>query len=251
MANMVERRACRLLVMVALCVTLVPVRAAGADDDGPGAAKRPALVQPLPFKVGEKLLYQVSFTRLIFGGNIGEIKLSVGNDGRAAKNSRLALKAEASSKGFFPKFFGLKVRDTYSAVVNAQDFGLQESQKSIQEGKNRREQKAVIDRDAGRVTFTDRNLADRSGATRTKEGPSPSWIQDVLSTIYFLRTQPLEEGHTIAIPISDGGEVYQIEVVVEGREEVKVDAGRFSAIRLNAKVFDGHFLHRSGELLLW
>ena len=71
----------------------------------------------------------------------------------------------------------------------------------------------------------------------------------MLSATYFVRTQPLNPGDVIKIPISDIGEVYEIEVIVEGREEVKSSAGKFKAIRLNAKVFDGRFIRRSGEML--
>jgi len=55
----------------------------------------------------------------------------------------------------------------------------------------------------------------------------------------------------IEIPISDAGEVYHIEVVTEKREAVQVGAGKFQAVRLNAKIFDGRFIRRSGEMLLW
>src|SRR5262249_37611711 len=131
------------------------------------------------------------------------------------------------------------------------DFGLHESIKSIEEGSNRREQKSVIDRETGRVTFTERNLADKKAEPKVKETTAPTWVQDMLSATYFVRTQPLNEGDVIQIPISDLGEVYHIEVIVEKREEVKVDAGKFNAIRLNAKVFDGRYIRRSGEMLLW
>ena len=238
----------RFIALAALCLLMVNVR---AQPRQPAPVDSPKINQPLPFKAGEKLRYEVSFSKLIFGGSIGDVQLTVANAESTTKNAKLALKAELTSKGFFPKLFGIKVRDTYSAIVSAQDMGLHESRKSIEEGSNRREQRAVIDREAGRVTFTDRNLTDKKAELKTKEAASPAWIQDILSATYFVRTQPLNEGDVIKIPISDGGEVYQIEVIVEKREEVKADAGKFNAIRLNAKVFDGRFIRRSGEMLLW
>jgi hypothetical protein len=66
-----------------------------------------------------------------------------------------------------------------------------------------------------------------------------------------VRTQPLKEGDAIQIPISDGGAVYTIEVVVGKREEIKVRAGRFKAIQLDAKIFDGRYIRRSGEMKVW
>jgi Protein of unknown function (DUF3108) len=238
----------RPVALLGLCLLLA---SAQAQPGKPAIAERPKINQPLPFKAGEKLHYEVSFSKLIFGGAVGDVDLSVANAEPSAKSPRLALKAELKSKGFFPKLFGIKVRDIYSSIVNVEDFGLHESMKSIAEGSNRREAKSVIDRDGGRVTFTERNLADKKSEPKTKEAPSPAWIQDMLSATYFVRTQPLNEGDVIEIPISDAGEVYHIEVVSEKREPVQVDAGKFNAVRLNAKVFDGRFIRRSGEMLLW
>lgn len=243
-----KRTLWRFVAVVGLCAALAHAQ---AQPGTPAPAESPKINQPLPFKAGEKLGYEVSFSKLIFGGAVGDVKLSVANAEAAAKTPRLALKAELTSKGFFPKLFGIKVHDTYSSVVSAQDMGLHESLKSIAEGNNRREQKSVIDRNSGRVTFTERNLADKQAETKTKEAPSPAWIQDMLSATYFVRTQPLNEGDVIEIPISDGGEVYHIEVISEKHEEVQAGAGKFKAIRVNAKVFDGRFIHRSGEMLMW
>lgn len=236
-----------LLTLAALAVLLV---SAQAQPERPAALDVPKIAQPLPFKAGEKLRFEVSFSKLIFGGAVGDVQLTVAN-AEHARDARLALKAEVASKGFFPKLFGIKVRDTYSSIVSAQDLGLHESHKSIAEGSNRREQRSVIDREAGRVTFTERNLADKNAETKTKEAASPAWIQDMLSATYFVRTQPLNPGDVIKIPISDVGEVYEIEVIVEGREEIKASAGTFKAIRLNVKIFDGRFVRRSGEMLMW
>jgi hypothetical protein len=215
------------------------------------AFTRPKLAEPLPFDVGETLIYDVSFSKLIFSGTIGELKLSVGKPSDPTKSELIELRGEAVSKGFFPALFGVKVRDRYNSLVGQADFGLHTSTKLLEEGKVRREQSCVVDRAAGRVTFTDRDLANKKSEPKVKERPSPSWVQDLLSTIYYVRTQPLKEGEVVPVPISDGGEVYNIEVVAGKRVEVKTIAGRFKAIQLNAKVFDGRYIKRSGEMLVW
>ena len=214
----------------------------------------PSVSQPLPFKIGETLTYDVNFSRLIFSGTIGELKLSVSKPTDSSSSTgpeMLELKAEAVSKGFFPALFGVKVKDRYVSLVNQTDFGVYASTKFIDEGKVRREQKSVVKREAGRVTYTSRDLTKEKSEPKVKERPSPSWVQDLLSTIYFVRTQPLKEGDVIPVPVSDGGEVYNIEVVVGKREEIKTNAGKVKAIQLTAKVFDGRYIKRSGEMLLW
>ncbi len=215
------------------------------------ALASPKIVEPLPFKIGETLFYEVSFSRFIFSGTIGELKLSVSNPHDSSKPNTLELKAEAVSKGFFPALFGIRVRDSYDSLVSRADFGLQTSIKLLEEGKNRREQKSVVDREIGRVTYTDRDLLKPKSEPTVKEKPSPLWVQDLLSAIYFVRAQPLKEGDVVSVPISDAAEIHNIEVVVGKREEVKTALGRFKAVQLNAKVFDGRYIKRSGEMLVW
>lgn len=211
----------------------------------------PKINQPLPFKAGESLFYEVGFSKLIFSGLIGELRMSVAKARNTDRHDLLEIKADVTSKGFFPKLFGVKVQDRFSSVVSSIDMGLHDSSKIIEEGKIRREQKSVIDRDSGSVTFTERDLTDAKAEPKVKQTASPAWIQDMLSACYFVRTQKLNEGDVIPIPISDGGQIYNIEVIVGKREQVKVDAGKFKTVKLNAKIFDGRYIKRSGEMFLW
>jgi hypothetical protein len=237
-----------------MVVVVGAVAAAQVRTDKP-ALKVPApvsskIAEPLPFQPGETLVYEVGFSKLIFSGVVGDVKISISKPADSTANM-IDLKAEAVSRGFFPALLGFKVKDTYSSTVNASDLGLHSFKRSIQEGKTRREQTSVIDRQAGRVTYTERNPSDIKTPSKIKEAASPVWIQDVLSAIYFVRTQKLMEGDVIPIPISDGGDVYNIDVVVGKREELKSDLGKFKTVRLDAKVFDGRFLRRSGEMTVW
>jgi hypothetical protein len=248
------------LTTLLLMVLGVASTGAQALSDKSIATPTPKISQPLPFKHGETLVYEVGFSKLIFSGTIGELKFWVISEGAKAKAKDEAqspvefieFRAEAVSKGFFPKLFGVKVRDRFNSVTNSGDFGVHSFTKNIEEGKVRREQTSVIDRQDGRVVYTDRDLANSAAKPAVKENSSPSWVQDVLSAIYYMRTQEMKEGAVIPIPISDAGEVYNIEVVVTGkREEIKVDAGKFKTLVLDAKIFDGRYIKRSGEMKLW
>src|SRR6185436_2017821 len=80
----------------------------------------PKIADPLPFKMGETLLYEISFSKLIFSGTIGELKLTVSKPDSARNSSPgssmpelIEHKAEAVSKGFFPALFGMRVRNRY------------------------------------------------------------------------------------------------------------------------------------------
>ena len=246
------------MLLTALLVVQSSIFTAGqsAVETAGAPSKAPRVSQPLPFKSGEVLTYEVSFSKLIFSGTIGELKMWVANedskDKRSAEPPMIQLHAEAVSKGFFSKLFGVKVVDRFKSVVNPNDFGVHTSTKNIEEGKVRREQKTEIDRTAGRVTYTDRDLANTAARPTVKEAASPTWIQDLLSAIYYLRLANIKEGNVVPIPISDGGAVYNVELVVLGKkEEITVGAGKFKTVLLDAKIFDGRYIKRSGEMKLW
>jgi hypothetical protein len=210
----------------------------------------PKISQPLPFKVGENLLYNVSFERLIFSGAIGDLKFSVSQ----AENQPpefITLKADLVSKGLFPSLFGIKVKDQFSAVVNKEDFALFSLSKLRQEGKTNTEEKNQVNRKAGRVTYTFRDLANKTATPKVVESECPNWVQDIISAIYFLRTQEFKQGTVIPIPITDHGQNYVIDAVIGKREEIKVGAGKFQTFKVETKAFSGRLVKRSGELFLW
>ncbi|HSE97933.1 MAG TPA: DUF3108 domain-containing protein [Blastocatellia bacterium] len=246
----------RTLFILTLLVAQAPVFTQAQATADKVAQSVPRISHPLPFKIGETLVYEVNFSKFIFSGTIGELKLWVSKAGQDSKAEGenpglIELQAEAVSKGFFPRLFGLKVKDRFTSIVSPQDFGLHTSVKLIEEGKVQREQKSVINREAGRVTYIERDLATKAAKPKVKEAASPPWMQDLLSATYFVRTQNLNEGDVIPVPISDGGQAYNVEVIVGKREEIRVGAGIFNTIKLEVKAFDGRFVRRKGEMFVW
>jgi hypothetical protein len=242
----------KFLAIIAILNLSIYCLAQDAPERASIAAVRPKIDQPLPFKEGESLVYEASFSRLIFSGVIGEIRLDVTRiDSKPENSGVVELRAEAVSKGFFPKLFGIRVRDEFISEVSAGDFGLRNSIQKIDEGKNKREQRATINPETRRVVYAEQNLADKTARPKIKQADSPAWVLDVLSAIYFLRTQKLEPGSVIPVPLTENAKFYDVEVVVLSREEIKVDAGKFKTVRLDVKAFNGRYTQRKGEMHLW
>src|SRR5262245_35228061 len=154
---------------VAVGLTLATLQAASEKP----AFISPGVAEPLPFKIGETLSYNISYSKLIFSGTIGELKLTVSKPLDPALSELIELKADAVSKGFFPALFGVKVKDCYTSLVHLSDFGVHTTTKLLEEGKVRREQKAVVNRETGILTYSDRDLANPKSAPKVKEKPSP------------------------------------------------------------------------------
>src|SRR5262249_15662744 len=186
-------------------------------DNGPTATRAANAVTvaeralELPFKAGEVLTYEASFSKFIFSGTVGELTLAVLAPADPARSKMLELRADAVSKGFFPALVGLRVKDRFTAFINPIDFGLEFSERDIEENKTRRRVQSAIKRDSASLTFVDTDLSKDTPTTTTKVGPSPCWTQDVLSAAYFARFQTLRDGDVLKIPVSDLGSNYEIE----------------------------------------
>jgi hypothetical protein len=236
-------------------VSTVWISTTGAQSLAEGAraadVARLQIPKPLPFKVGETLTYEVSFSKLFLSGSIGRLTMSVEKPADNPNTGLIELKAEAVSRGFFTWLFGIKVRDRFRSIVNPEDFGLHTSVIEIEEGARKKEQKSVIDRETGRVTYSERDLVAKSAEPKIKQAESPRWVQDALSAIYLVRTQQLKQGERLTVPISDAAKVYEIEVIADKPEQIKVDAGKFQALKLEAKIFDGRYINKKGEMVVW
>src|ERR1051325_1659275 len=68
----------RLLFTCVVALACAPVAGVGqVPSEKVAFTNAPKISRPLPFKVGESLLYEVSASRLIFSGTIGELKMTV------------------------------------------------------------------------------------------------------------------------------------------------------------------------------
>src|SRR5262245_50055790 len=68
--------------------------AATVPGENPGDLTR-EISEPLPFKKGEALVYDVSFSKLIFSGQIGQLKLWVSEEKDPSKSELFEFQAEA------------------------------------------------------------------------------------------------------------------------------------------------------------
>jgi hypothetical protein len=82
--------------------------------------------------------------------------------------------------------------------------------------------------------------------------PFAGQVQDVLSAIYYLRTQPLEVGKSFEVTISDSGVVYQVPVRVIEKKRKKTVLGRVEAFRVEPEVFGpDRMISGEGRFTIW
>ena len=246
-----------LLALPGAAVFAHPPAGATKDADRVGAPKS------LPFEPDEQLTYEGEFSKLLLRGiNIAEFKFTVERAkavetgtaaaGAAAPPANLIFKGDVVARGWFRKLFGIDFRYNTESVVEPTSFLILNNSTRDEQGKRLRTSEAVFDRTHNLLTWTQRNPHDPQSQPRVVTTPLQNASHDLISAIYFLRTQTLEPGRKLELTISDSGAVYRIPVRVGARKRMKTVVGRVQAVRVDIEIFGAERLvDRKGEMTLW
>jgi hypothetical protein len=219
-----------------------------------------------PFEPAEELVYEAEFSRALlrkvdvadfrFTASRTPLNQPAKNSHQAApeKNANYALvfKGDVSSKGFFARLFNLRFRERMETIVDPISFGVQNTKRIDEQGKRIRSSEAVFDNNAGKVVWTETDPRDPTRPPRTVTSEFTGPIQDILSAIYYLRTQPLQVGKTLEVVISDSGRVYRVPIRVVEKKRMKTVLGRVSVLRLEVGLFGPRgMIESEGQFSIW
>lgn len=190
----------------------------------------------------EKIVLQVSWGML----DVGVATLSVGRivmfNGRPAYH----LVSEAQSNAFCDTFY--RVRDVNESWLDAKTLTSLGYSKKLREGGFFRDEWVLYDRDAG--TFVARRV-DKKGDFAVRTGTIPAQVQDILSSIYYVRAQELEGRSEVIVDVNTPDN-WPLSVKVKQRETVKTHAGRFKSVMVEPEMRrEGLFVQKGKRLRLW
>jgi len=173
-------------------------------------------VENRAFKVGEKLIYIVKWKGIAGGTSVMEVKKIVKISGRDAYYVTLSTR----SSGFFDVFF--KTRDLVESYIDKEGIFTWKERKRLRGGKYRSDKETIYDQ------------VKHQGLYKGKKIDIPFYVQDSLSSFYYIRTQELKKGDSLIIDANDDGKNYSVEVKVTGIEEVIAPCGKFKALKTEA-----------------
>jgi hypothetical protein len=188
------------------------------------------------FDLGEKLTFAVRWKFITVGYATMEVRDIENISGRQAYHIVTA----ARSAPFFDNFY--KVRDVNESWMDVESLCSLKFCSRISENSTKRDETILLDHEKQQFQIVE------SGKT----GEIPRWVQDVLSSLYYLRNKELVIGKEISIDAHSGDKSWPLQVKVLRRETVEVPAGKFvcyvvePAIRKGAGIFDAR-----GTLQVW
>jgi hypothetical protein len=190
-------------------------------------------VENLAFGVGEKLNFEVKYGFISAGSASMEVIKLVEYQGRPCYQ----LATMARSNSFFSSFY--RVEDRVESIMDASGLYAWRFEKHLREGSYNSDRQYNLDQENHRVVYKNDTI---------EVAP---FVQDALSTLYYVRTQPLEVGKSFFLDNFIDGKKYHLEVKVLKRETVTVEAGTFDCIVVEPITQSVGLFKHEGQLKVW
>jgi hypothetical protein len=199
------------------------------------AAQAPARPAPtprreaaVPFKVGETLTYDVSWSQYLVAGSA----VSRVVEKRPSYNSTAYyIVAEGRPLPIIQKFYSVYYK--MDSLLDSFTTLSQRTSLYAEEGAARRFSSTLFNRGSRRAQFE-----FQADSAFKDEFPIPQNVQDGLATLYALRSRAFKAGERVTIPVADEGTLYTVNFDVSGPEPLKVPLGELNAWNLRITILD-------------
>lgn len=174
-----------------------------------------------PYRVGERLTYNISFSNFI---SAAHVELFVAGRGNFFGREGLQIRAHVETTGIVNVAL-YAINNDYITYIDPAS------------GLPFRTQQVV--REAGRSTDFEREYNQPAGTSAIPAKVRVTGINgtyDLLSALYRLRALPLNEGGVYRLNVSNDPDVYDVELKVTGREMIKTNVGSFNTIVTQVRV---------------
>jgi hypothetical protein len=229
-------------VLSGLAVVLLAAGVLAADPpecetvgEVPESARGPRPPRTVAWGPGERLVFSVQYGLVTAGEAVLEVDPAI-----KIRQDRPTyhIITSAASNSVFSTFF--KVRDRVESFMDTLELHSVRFEKHLREGEYKKDLLILFDQ-ANR-----RALIDGKRECTVEEH-----VQDILSSLYYVRTVPLEVGKSVYVPNHDNGKNYPLEVRVEARERVTVDAGTFDCLILEPVLMGEAVFKQDGRVRVW
>ncbi len=120
--------------------------------------------------------------------------------------------------------------------------------KQLSEGRRKVTSELNFNYAAGKQNEVNRNLV--KGTQETRQANVPACVQDSLSAIFYVASQPLVVGQTVRFPLADAMRTVTVTMKVEAKEEIKTPAGTFQTLRVQPTADEG-VVNKRGNIWIW
>jgi len=207
----------KLLVIFSLPILFLTLIASvsAQENSGPG----PIPFSAAPYKIGERLTYNVSFSSF---PSAAHIELQVISRGTYFDRDGVQLRAHVETTGVVNVAL-FAINNDYITFVDPENGLPYHRQEVVREASKSTEASQDFNQPAGTIAVP----SAQGGFTGT---------YDFVSVFYRLRALPLVEGSAYNFSVRSNTEEYQAEIKVTGKQVVKTNVGSFNALVAQIRV---------------
>jgi hypothetical protein len=233
-----------LLILVAIAAPLAgSAQRASSPPPGRPAPAAPArrTERPVPFKIGETLTYDISWSSYVTAGTA---VMTVKEKRPSFNSTAYYIVAEGKPTPLVAKLYSLYYK--LDTLLDSYTLLPQRGSVYQEEGSRHRFKVSKFDHAAHKVAFE-----YQAAGTATDTFTVPPYAQDVLSAVYVLRSIPFKPGDRMTMPVTDNGSNYKVQVDVAPTERLKVAASDVNAWKLRLGIFDASGKPQGRNVALW
>lgn len=213
-------------------------------EDSAGFEGRRPLADP--FRVGEKVTFDISYFNIVAGELNMEVKPFSTVNGQKAYHFEVSGK----SNSFFSKIYA--VDDKATTYVSYDELVPLNLQISIKESKQLAETRTFFDWKTMQASYWQKRITKEKGERSKKvEWKLEPFAQNVVSAAYYMRVFQYEVGKVLAFRVADEGKNMVFKGETLRKEKLKTPVGEFNTIVVKPTITVDGIFKPVGEILIW
>lgn len=214
------------------------------DSEGfEGTSRRP--IQD-PFRVGEKVVHEVSYFSAKAGILTMQVKPFAQVNGRKSYNLAVGLESSRVFSNFY------SVQDSVTTFLDYENLVPHVLKINIKETGKLVQSQCYFNNDELKANFWEKKYTEKGGEEERKY----SWdilpfSQNAFSGIFYMRFFKWREGKQISFRVAEDNQNIVFTGTAVGKEKLSTDAGDFNAIKVKASIISRGALAQTGDIFIW
>jgi len=201
----------------------------------PDSLRGPRPARTVAFGPGEKLTFSIQYGLISAGSATLEIESQIKI---RQERPTYHIVSQAASNATFSTVF--RVRDRVESYMDTLHLHSVRFEKHLREGEYKKDLWIAFDQERGKALIDGQRECDVE-----------PHVQDILSSLYYVRSLALVPGTSVYVPNHDNGKNYPLEIRVGERERVTVDAGTFDCLVLEPVLMGEAVFKQNGRIKVW
>ncbi|AZZ37188.1 hypothetical protein CIK05_10445 [Bdellovibrio sp. qaytius] len=214
------------------------------DNEGfTGISRRPNVD---PFKVGEKVIHEVSY----FSAKAGTLTMQVKPFAQVNNRKSYNFVVDLQSSRVFSNFYS--VEDTVNTFLDYENLIPHVLKINIKETGKLVQSQAYFNNENLTASFWEKKYTEKSGEEERKfTWDILPFSQNAFSGLFYMRVFNWKEGKQVSFRVAEDQKNIVFTGTAIGKEKLSTEAGEFNAIKIKASIVTRGALSQTGDIFLW